>query len=100
MAASPRGTVADRSLSDFDRALAAAERLPFADQARLITALLPMVLLAIEAAHQGTPGPTAGGTPDSRRALLAAWGTGPQDDDPKWDGILHALGVELAPEGR
>ena len=82
---------AEQASGRFDAVLAAAQELPFAEQARLIAALLPVVLPAIEAAHRGNGIPATAGTPESLRALIACWEADPTDDDPVWDEILQSL---------
>jgi hypothetical protein len=84
----------------FDTVLASARSLPFAEQARLIMALLPSVLPAVEAARQGDVTPTPSGTTESLQALIARWEAAPEDSDPLWDEIWSNLGIEVPEETR
>lgn len=84
----------------FEAVLVSARQLPFAEQARLVMALLPTILPAIEAARQGVTVPEVAGTAESLRALIASWEVAPADDDPAWDEIWRNVGIESGGTGR
>jgi hypothetical protein len=100
MVALPTIVSSGQPADTFDAILAAARNLPFAEQARLIMALLPAVLPAVEAARQGESTPIPGGTVESLGELIARWEAAPDDDDPVWDEIWHNLGIEAHEEAR
>ncbi len=100
MVASPAIRPAEPPPDTFDVVLASARSLPFAEQARLIMALLPLVLPAVEAARQSDSEPIPGGTAASLNALIARWEAAPEDDDPPWDEIWHNLGIDTREEAR
>lgn len=100
MVASPAIRPIEPSPNTFDAVLASARDLPFAEQARLIMALLPAVLPAVPLPRQGGGDPIPGSTAESLDALIAHWEAGPEDDDPLWDEIWRNLGIDVSGASR